>query len=130
MSEHYITITGYRNYHGDKPFFIGALIRCKKEPENRYDREAICCSLPMIGKVGYVANSVGTVAGGTMSAGRIYDRVPTRFYARVMFTTQTKVICRVEGGCMVQLERELKKQLEERWFEKDGWEEEDDALRF
>ena len=31
-----------------------------------------------------------------MSAGRVYDHVPRRFWVRVMFTTGSKVICRVE----------------------------------
>ena len=41
------------------------------------------CTLPVYGTVGYIANSTNTVAGGTMSAGRIYDRVEKKFYVRV-----------------------------------------------
>ena len=48
-----------------------------------------------MGLVGYVANSVSTTANGTMSAGRIYDSVGDSFYAKVMFMTQSKVICKV-----------------------------------
>ena len=40
---------------------------------------------------GYLANSPDTVAGGTMSAGRVYDRVKKHFYIRVMFTTFTSM---------------------------------------
>lgn len=108
--ELYVTITGVRNYYGMQPFAIGNLIRCRKEPDNRYDCDAIKCTLPMVGKVGYIANSVGTVACGTMSAGRIYDRVGEKFYVRVMFTTNTKIICKVEQGDRVRLERELEEQ--------------------
>lgn len=108
--ELYVTITGVRNYYGMQPFAIGNLIRCRKEPDNRYDCDAIKCTLPMVGKVGYIANSVGTVACGTMSAGRIYDRVGEKFYVRVMFTTNTKIICRVEQGDRTRLERELEEQ--------------------
>lgn len=106
----YVTITGFHNYYGMQPFAIGNLIRCRKEPDNRFDCEAIKCTLPMLGTVGYVANSVGTVACGTMSAGRIYDRVEERFYVRVMFTTNSKVICRVERGERTRLEQELEEQ--------------------
>lgn len=106
----YVTVTGCWNYYGKKPFAIGRLIRCRKEPDNEYDTEAIRCSLPVLGAVGYVANSIKTVAGGTMSAGRLYDRVGERFYVRVMFTTQTKVICRVEQGDPEELARELETQ--------------------
>ncbi|MDD3261098.1 MAG: hypothetical protein PHU79_04180, partial [Oscillospiraceae bacterium] len=95
-----------------QPFRIGQLIRCRKEPENVYDDEAICCSLPMLGTVGYVANSPSTTAGGTMSAGRLYDRVPKRFYVRVCFTSFTKIICKLEFGTLAELDRRMKEQIE------------------
>lgn len=75
MKEKFISITGFKNYSGSIPFRIGYLVRCEKEPDNPYDSEAIKCTMPVIGTVGYVANSCNTVAGGTMSAGRIYDKV-------------------------------------------------------
>lgn len=112
MNDLYITITGFQHYYGKAPFKIGNLIRCAKEPDNAHDAEAIRCFLPMIGTVGYVANSAGTVAGGTYSAGRLYDRAPGRFYARVCFTTASKVICRVELDTRVkELNEELDRQL-------------------
>ena len=98
MKEKFISITGFKNYSGSIPFRIGYLVRCEKEPDNPYDSEAIKCTMPVIGTVGYVANSCNTVAGGTMSAGRIYDKVGKKFYARVLFTTFTKIICRIEDG--------------------------------
>ena len=124
--EKYVTITGFKNYQGLFPFGIGKLIRCKKEPDNIYDREAIVCAIPLVGTVGYIANSTGTVAGGTMSAGRIYDKVPKRFYVRVMFTTFTKVICRVEeDGDPVKLKEEILSQYEDDWDDDDDDENED-----
>lgn len=96
MKDVYVTITGFRHYYGLKPFKIGSLVRCKKEPGNPHDAEAIRAGLPMVGTVGYLANSPDTAARGTSSAGRIYDCVPGTFYVRVLFTTYTKVICRVE----------------------------------
>lgn len=91
----------------------GRLIRCAKEPENPFDSDAVRAFLPCIGKVGYIANSPDTRAGGTESASRIYDRVPKRFYIRVLFTTFTKVICRVERGDMNALNREFERQCVE-----------------
>ena len=90
MKEKYISITGFKNYSGIYPFKIGYLVRCEKEADNPYDSEAIKCTMPVIGTVGYVANSHNTVAGGTMSAGRVYDKVCKKFYARVLFTTSPK----------------------------------------
>lgn len=114
----YLTITGFRHYYGLQPFRIGSLIRCRKEPDNAYDDEAICCTLPTVGTVGYVANSPQTTAGGTMSAGRLYDRVPRRFYVRVCFTTFTKVICQIVPGSLETLNAELTAQL----HDCDDWE--------
>lgn len=127
MQEKFVTITGFKNYSGLQPFRIDRLIRCEKEPNNPYDREAIRCTLPGFGTVGYIANSTGTVAGGTMSAGRVYDKVAAKFYVRVMFTSFTKVICRVDEGEPFELKRELMAQLEDEW---DDWEDDhpDDAV--
>lgn len=115
MEQIYVTVTGFKNYYGHTPFQIGNLIRCRKEPKNPYDAEAIRCTLPMIGTVGYIANSVHTVAGGTQSAGRIYDRVEDKFYIRVMFTTASKIICRVEEETLAGLGSELYKQMDADW---------------
>ena len=113
----FVTITGFQHYYGREPFQIGNLIRCAKEPGNPYD----------IGKVGYIANSPQTKAGGTESASRIYERVPKRFYVRVLFTTCTKIICRVEFGDMSDLNAELESQTEDKW---DDWDDEDDKIQF
>ena len=109
--EQHLTITGFDHYYGTRPFALGNLIRCCKEPSNPHDHEAICCRLPFIGTVGYVANSAHTVAGGTLSAGRLYDKVPRQFYARVLFTTHSQIICRVEL-CDSALDREFAQQAE------------------
>ncbi len=118
MKDRFITITGFKYYYGTRPLQIGALVKCIKEPDNSYDQEAIKAVMPMIGTVGYVANSPSTVAGGTMSAGRIYDHVKRQFYVRVMFTTFTKVICKIEFGSNEAYERELRAQMGE---DEDDW---------
>jgi len=114
---YYVTITGFGHYYDKKPFAIGNLIRCRKEPDNRHDADAIKCTLPMLGTVGYIANSTYTVAGGTMSAGRLYDKVAEKFYVRVMFTTNSKIICRVEQLPSDRLEQELREQQKD----EDDW---------
>ena len=96
------------------------IIICVKEPSNKYDSEAITVKLPIIGKVGYIANSPASIAGGTLSAGRIYDKVEDKFFVRVMFTTQSKVICKVEENSDGILEKEIQTQIEaaEEWLNK------------
>ena len=83
MKEINLTITGMRHYYGNGVFHVGDILRCRKEPENEYDAEAIQVLLPVYGKVGYIANSPYTVAKGTLSAGRAYDQVKKKFYIRV-----------------------------------------------
>lgn len=107
----YVTVTGFARQYGKKPFDIGNVLICEKEPSNKFDSEAIVVRLPIIGKVGYLANSVACIAGGTMSAGRIYDKVEDKFYIRVLFTTQSKIICRVETGSSETFEKEIQNQL-------------------
>ena len=96
MNNHYfVTITGLKNYYGTKPFEIGRIIELIKEPENEYDSEAIFAYLPYIEKIGYVGNSVHTVYLGTISAGRLYDKIKDVTYARIMFVTHTSAIAMV-----------------------------------
>lgn len=118
MTDHYVTITGFKHYYGLTPFKIGNLIRCSKEPQNPHDSDAIRCSLPQIGTVGYLANSPSTLAGGTRSAGRVYERVPDKFFVRVCFTTFTKVICRIEKS---PSPRRLAAELAEQLKKEDDW---------
>lgn len=98
MKEMYITIAGFNHYYGLKPFPIGKKLRCEKEPENLYDSDAIKVILKGVGTVGYVANSPFTTATGTYSAGRVHDKVKRKFHVQVMFTTSSKVICKVMDG--------------------------------
>ena len=98
MQERYITITGFTHYYGKKPFKIGKKLKCVKEPDNDYDGEAIKVVLKHVGTVGYVANSVYTVAQGTSSAGAIGHYVQNKFWVEVMFITSSKVICKVVDG--------------------------------
>ena len=93
--ELYITITGLNFCFGMKPFKIGTIVALLKEPDNHYDTEAIEVLMPILGRVGDVANSPSTVALGTMSAGRVYKDIPDECAAVIRFMTATKVIARV-----------------------------------
>ncbi len=92
MENTFITITGVRNYFGMKPFKVGKIFRIVKDDDNDYDEEAIRAELPMIDTIGYVANSTDTVFAGTVSAGRLYDKIDDYAYAHTMFITHSSVI--------------------------------------
>lgn len=89
---YFITITGLNYYFGTKPFKIGKFVKLIKEPDNEHDSEAIMAYLPHIDTIGYVANSSNTVYDGTISAGRLYDKIDNYAYAKVLFVTHSSVI--------------------------------------
>ena len=82
---YFITITGLNHYYGKKPFEIGRVFKIIKEPDNDYDNEAIYAFLPF----------TNTVYQGTISAGRLYDKIEDYAYARTMFITHNSVIALV-----------------------------------
>ena len=89
---YFVTITGIDHYYGKKPFEIGRIVKLIKDKDNEYDKEAVAAYLPFIEIIGYVANSTNTVYDGTISAGRLYDKIDDYAYARVMFVTHTSAI--------------------------------------
>lgn len=75
MEKKYFTITGTWNYYGDQFLEKDMKVMLEKDKENEYDHEAIMVKAEGLGKIGYVANSVRTVKGESMSAGRLYDKI-------------------------------------------------------
>lgn len=59
-----------------------------------YDREAIWVKVKRLEKIGYVANSHFTVKGGSMSAGRLYDKIEDKAKGKVVFVVDVGV-CRI-----------------------------------
>lgn len=98
MDKNYITITGLNHYYDKEPFKIGGLVKLTKEPNNKYDCEAIAVQLPYIGTVGYVSNSPRTTYLGTYSAGRLYDKINDMCFAKILFITHCSVIAEITEG--------------------------------
>ncbi len=97
MKKIYFTLTGTKFYHGKDFLELGMKLKLIKEPENQYDSEAIRVELPGLMTVGYVANSIHTVLGDSMSAGRLYDRIGKKAEAVVKIVTDHGVLCKVCG---------------------------------
>lgn len=70
-----ITLAGVDHYADYHDLNANQIIKLKKEPSNKYDNEAIAVYTSDDKLIGYVANSVYTVAKGTYSAGRLYDKI-------------------------------------------------------
>ena len=64
-----------------------------KEPGNNADNEAIKVTMPGLGRIGYVANSVNTRLGESASAGRIYDKIDDGAQGTVVYVLPGAVLC-------------------------------------
>ena len=81
----YITINHLDEFMATMNLRVGDILTLRKDPDNIYDDEAILVFDKNNCKVGYVANSVSTVARGTYSAGRVYDRMENEIECVVRF---------------------------------------------
>jgi hypothetical protein len=89
----YITLTGTKYYYG-KDFLAPQMkVVLRKDPENEYDSEAIKVELEGLGQIGSVANSVSTVIGQSMSAGRLYDKIGDTAAGIVAYNLVNGVVC-------------------------------------
>ncbi|MBR0462666.1 MAG: hypothetical protein IJJ00_08150 [Erysipelotrichaceae bacterium] len=88
----YITINHLDNYGGTKGFRVNDELFLKKDTDNPFDDEAVAVYNRHNVKCGYVANSVYSVARGTRSAGRIYDRIKDSQECIVRFITEDSLI--------------------------------------
>lgn len=91
----FITIIAFNKFHGSKPLKLNGIVKLVKEPDNKYDAEAISCEMRYFGKIGYVANSVSSVVKGCMSSGRIYDKIDDEYFARIKFITDNLAIAKI-----------------------------------
>ena len=88
----FITIIAFNKFHGSKPLRLDGIVKLVKEPDNKYDTEAIACEMRYFGKIGYVANSVNSVIKGCMSSGRVFDKIEDEYYAKIKFITENNAI--------------------------------------
>ena len=91
----YITINHIEDFCPCCDLRVGDELTLKKDPNNCYDDEAIAAYDKNNVKVGYVANSVSTVARGTYSAGRLYDRISDEAACIIRFITEEMVISEI-----------------------------------
>ena len=100
MDEHsiFITINHLDEYQGVFSIRPGDRLLLRKDRNNIYDDEAIIAYKENKAKVGYVANSVHSVARGTYSAGRVYDRIgeEAECIARFVMTEEGSVIAEIK----------------------------------
>ncbi|MCR5291316.1 MAG: HIRAN domain-containing protein [Eubacterium sp.] len=93
MNKIYFTIAGMNYYYGTDIVKKETRVNLVKEPDNKYDREAILVEIPGLGAIGHVANSVNTVLGECYSAGRLYDRFKKKAKGKVVAVSERGVVC-------------------------------------
>jgi len=91
----YVTVIGFDSMYGAKPLVLNGIVKLVKEPENRHDAESIACEMRHFGKIGYIANSSRTVIKGSMSAGRLYDKINDEYFAKIKFIKDNYAIAKV-----------------------------------
>lgn len=91
----FITIMSFKNLHGENALKLGTIVKLVKEPENKYDTEAIACEIRYFGKIGYIANSTNTVIKGCMSSGRVFDKIDNEYFAKIKFITGNTAIAKI-----------------------------------
>ena len=91
----FITVNHLEEFGGLTRIRTGDKLILKKDPCNCYDDEAIAVYTVNGSKCGYVANSVHSVARGTNSAGRIYDKIKDDAECMVRFMTDEIIICQL-----------------------------------
>ena len=99
MSKIYFTLTGTKYYHGNE--FLKPGMKLKKEPDNKFDKEAIVVKKEGLGEIGHVANSAHTVIGESMSIGRIYDKIDDTAKAKVVLVTPHGTICSLSKKSLI-----------------------------
>ena len=96
MEEMYFTITGCNHYFGTEFLKEGMKLKLEKEPDNKFDSEAILVKLKGLGKIGYVANSPYTVKGESMSAEDCMIRLEIRRKPELSFCLGTEPFAKLQ----------------------------------
>lgn len=113
MAKIYFTLTGTQYYYGKEFLKPGIILQLKKEPDNKYDKEAIVVRMEGLGDIGHVANSTHTVIGESMSAGRIYDKIDNQANAKVVMVTPNGTLCKLSKKSLVSYTVNEKAEKEE-----------------
>ena len=92
MKKIYFTVAGTNHYFGNDFLKPDMKIRLIKEPDNKFDTEAIRIELEGLGVIGYVGNSPFTVVGESYSAGRLYDKIGDTAEGTVMYVLDCGVL--------------------------------------
>ena len=69
-----------------------------KEPDNKFDKEAIRVEFEGLGHIGYVANSTFSRLGESVSAGYMYDKIGDKSTGTVLYVLPRGVLCTLDDS--------------------------------
>src|SRR5690625_130743 len=95
IEKNYVTVTGTKYNEANKTINVGDTVMFLKDYKNPYDDEAIAVFSEDKKQIGYVANSIRTVAKGTYSAGRLYDKFDNFAIGVIRFIVKDTAIVEV-----------------------------------
>lgn len=95
ITEALLTIVGIQCYEGRFPFSAGRQLIGMKEPENKFDRNAIKILDMGNTTVGYIANKPNTVLPGAITANEVYNHLGDFCVVQVVRSTERNVTCKV-----------------------------------
>lgn len=92
----YLTVTHLENAPLKLHLRPGQYLTLKKDHDNPYDDEAVAVYTHRQLLCGYLANSVHSVARGTCSAGRVYDRIGEEAEVLIRFMPEESLIVELQ----------------------------------
>ena len=95
MKKVYFTVSGTNFHHGTSFAKEGMKVTLVKEPDNKFDCEAITVKMEGLDAIGHVANSCRTVTYGNYSAGRLYDKIEDYEPAVIEYVFCDKLVCSI-----------------------------------
>lgn len=109
MEDIFFTVTGCNHYFGTEAFKPRVKVTLYKEPDNKYDKEAIRVEARALDKIGYVANSPYTVLGESRSSGRLYDLIDDGATGRVLYVLPQGLVYELEETGFEKVKKIYKK---------------------
>lgn len=101
MEDIFFTVTGCNHYFGTEAFKPRMKVTLYKEPDNKYDKEAIRVEARALGKIGSY-----TVLGESHSAGDLIDDGAT---GRVLYVLPQGLVCELEETGFEKVKKIYKK---------------------
>ena len=107
MEDIFFTVTGCNHYFWTEAFKPRMKVTLYKEPDNKYDKEAIRVEARALGKIGYAANKPVYCLGRKPQ--RLYDLIDDGATGRVLYVLPQGLACELEETGFEKVKKIYKK---------------------